>query len=87
MKISVWDTYVRTEHPAIMHFDILAPENITDVNTILEFGNHYLSNKGIQTGNISIEQCQFCHNEIASTNIIESILHEGYAIIELENCH
>ena len=34
MKVAVWDTYVTKKDGAVMHFDILAPEDIKDENTI-----------------------------------------------------
>ena len=45
MKVAVWDTYVIRKDGAVMHFDILAPEDIKDENTIHSFGKEYLQSK------------------------------------------
>ena len=34
MKVAVWDTYVTKKDGTIMHFDILAPVEITDTTKI-----------------------------------------------------
>lgn len=87
MKISVWDTYVKREDGAIMHFDILAPTNLTDEQTIINFGLHYLETKPFQTKRLTTKECRFCHIEEATVEMVTTISEKGYAIIEMENCN
>ena len=45
MKVAVWDTYVTKKDETIMHFDILAPEEIKDTTVIYDYGKAYLKQK------------------------------------------
>jgi hypothetical protein len=45
-KVNVWDTYVTKKDGNIMHFDIIAPIEITDTTTIYNYGKEYLKTKG-----------------------------------------
>jgi len=87
MKVAVWDTYVKREDGYIMHFDILVPDNITDEETIFNFGNEYLKTKSFKTGELSANECRMCHIEHATKEIILSIEEKGYFIIEMEFCN
>ncbi len=87
MKISVWDTYVKKEDGNTMHFDILVPTNVTDEQTIFNFGMHYLKTKSFKTNSLSANECRLCHIEQATEDMIISINANGYAIIEMENCN
>ncbi len=86
MKISVWDTYVQREDGITMHFDILVPENVKKESQIFTFGKAYLETKSYKTGELSSNECRFCHIEKASDEIITAVKANGYAIIEMENC-
>lgn len=85
MKIAVWDTYVSKENGLIMHFDILVEEN-KEAKVVLSFGKEYLSFKGLKNKKLTIEECRFCHIEIAPEHIEKGIKERGYFIIEMENC-
>ncbi|MEZ5016104.1 MAG: DUF2024 family protein [Flavipsychrobacter sp.] len=86
MKISVWDTYVKRVDGKVMHFDILVPSEFKDEAKIFEYGNYYLSTKHFKTDSITSKECRFCHIESPSTEIVQQIKKDGYAIIEMENC-
>ncbi len=86
MKVAVWDTYVKRADGKVMHFDILAPDNITDEEKIHQFGIHYLDSKAFQTGQLTARECRLCHIEQASEEVIDTINEQGYSIIEFENC-
>jgi len=86
MEIAVWDTYVKRKDDQIMHFDILVPSELEDESIILNFGKLYLKSKSFQTGQITSKECQFCHLEQATKEMIASIKENGYTIIEMENC-
>lgn len=46
MKVAVYDTYVTKRDDAVMHFDILVPDDLKDQNRIHTFGQEYLKEKG-----------------------------------------
>lgn len=87
MKVAVWDTYVKREDGNIMHFDILVPDNITNEQTIFNFGKNYLKTKSFKTGKLTSNECRLCHIEQATEEIVSSIENKGYFIIEMENCN
>ena len=87
MKIAVWDTYVPRSDGRLMHFDILVPSTLKDFRTIFSFGNEYLEGKTFETGNLSSNECKFCHIQKAPPLVVTAIKDKGYHIIEMENCH
>lgn len=91
MNVAIWDTYILREDKKIMHFDILVPEEITDTETVLNYGKTYLKEKPFVKGKISTDECTFCHIETINTQekkrIYNDISTHGFAIIELENCN
>lgn len=86
MRIAVWDTYVKRKDGRIMHFDILVPDTLTDTDIIFGFGKQYLEYKQEEGQELSAEECQFCHIEVAPVAIKEQVDAHGYSIIEMENC-
>ncbi|UII80744.1 DUF2024 family protein [Flagellimonas sp. CMM7] len=86
MQVSVWDTYVPREDGKVMHFDILVPSTLTDIDVIFGFGEKYLSSKAFKTGRLSANECKFCHMQEAPFIVTENIERDGYHIIEMENC-
>lgn len=86
MKVAVWDTYVTRKDGSEMHFDILAPDNITDLETIYGFGKDYLATKNEQSSALTAKECNFCHIEHATPGIEKAISTKGYYIIEMEGC-
>ena len=87
MKVAVWDTYVKKEDGKMMHFDILVPHHVTDEKTIYNYGKSYLKRKSFKTGELTSNQCQFCHIEQATDIIINNIERVGFHIIEMEHCN
>lgn len=86
MKVAVWDTYVIKKDGSVMHFDIIAPEEIKDEKVIYSFGKDYVQFKNQENRPLSSKECSFCHIETASTEMILSIQQKGYFIIEIQNC-
>jgi len=86
MRVAVWDTYVKKENGETMHFDIIAPESIKDEATIHKMGKEYLATKNQQDQPLTAKECRFCHQEIASEEMQQSIDNNGYYIIEMEGC-
>lgn len=87
MKVAVWDTYVSRKDGLTMHFDILVPSALTDEAKIFNFGKAYLAEKSFETGVLTAKECQLCHIEEATQDIIDDIQHKGYYIVEMENCN
>jgi hypothetical protein len=83
MKVAVFDTYVRKQDGSTLHFDIIVPDQTSPDQTIA-FGKKYL-NTQIQAGDISTRECQFCHIEEPSTEMISSIKSQGFFILEFED--
>lgn len=87
MKIAVWDTYVHKKDGKIMHFDILAPEEVKDPNVIYNFGHEYLQSKDQEGQPLTAKECSFCHVEAIRAQWEDSIQKKGYYIVEMENCN
>jgi len=85
-KLNVWDTYVTKKDGTIMHFDILAPVQILDKETIYTYGKDYIKTKGQEGQPLSSEQCRLCHIESLRPEWKEDIDEKGYFIIEMEGC-
>jgi len=87
MKVAVWDTYVTKANNEIMHFDIIVPSELKDEQKIFTFGKEYLKSKNQAGQLLDAKECQFCHIEMASDEMVESIKQKGYYIIEMQNCN
>lgn len=87
MKVAVWDTYVTRKDGRMMHFDIIAPDNIKDEKIIHNFGKEYLLSKKQENAPLTAKECSFCHIENATEEMILSIQQKGYYIIEMKNCN
>ncbi|SDA94131.1 protein of unknown function [Algoriphagus alkaliphilus] len=87
MKVAVWDTYVTKKDGSMMHFDIIAPEEIKDAETIYSYGRTYLTTKNQDGQLLTSKECGFCHIETVKPQWKESIEKQGYFIYEMENCN
>jgi len=86
MQVAIWDTYVTKKDGTIMHFDIVAPEHISNEEIIYTFGKEYLLSKNQENQPLTAKECVFCHIENASDDMILGIQQKGYFIIEMQNC-
>lgn len=86
-KVNVWDTYVTKKDGNIMHFDILAPVEITDTTIIFNYGKEYLKTKGQENQPLTAKQCRFCHVKNLRPQWAADIAAKGYYIIEMEGCN
>jgi hypothetical protein len=84
MKVDVWDTYVTKNDGNVMHFDIIVPENIKDRGMVYQFGKAYLASKNESGSHLDTDECQFCHIEEPTVEMLESIENKGYFILEME---
>jgi hypothetical protein len=86
MQTSVYDTYVQRPDGRRMHFDILVPATLKDIETILGYGRTYLAAKGIPSAALKAEKCSYCHMQSAEPLVEAELQRTGFAILELENC-
>jgi len=86
MKVAVWDTYVTKKDGCVMHFDIIAPEEIKDTSVIYSYGKDYLKTKSQEGQPLTSKECRFCHIEKVRPQWEAEIKQKGYFIIEMENC-
>jgi len=85
-RVNIWDTYVTKKDGSIMHFDIVAPVDITSTETIYTYGKEYLQAKQQVGQPLSSEQCRLCHIEQLRPEWEEEIKAKGFFIIEMEGC-
>ena len=86
-KVNVWDTYVTKKDGSTMHFDIIAPVDISNPEQIYAYGKDYLKTKGQENQPLTAQQCRLCHIETIKEDWAAAIENNGYYIIEMENCH
>ena len=86
MKVAVLDTYKTKKDGSVMHFDIIAPEEIKDTTIIYGYGREYLISKRQEGQPLTSKQCRFCHIETVRPEWEAEIKQKGYFIIEMENC-
>ena len=68
-----------------LHFDIIVPEEVKDAAAIYMYGKKHLEAIGEPPAELSTEQCQFCHIETPSEDIIQAIGGKGFYILEMED--
>lgn len=84
MKVAVWDTYVKVPSGEVLHFDILVPDQLRDAAVIYQYGRAFLQSRGVASGEIDADHCQFCHIEEPDEEMLQSIEQSGYYILELD---
>lgn len=87
MKVTVWDTYVTKKDGSVMHFDIVAPEEVKDTSIIYGYGKEYLKTKGQEGQPLTSKECRRCHVRDIQPQWDADIKKQGYFIIEMENCN
>lgn len=83
MKVAVWDTYVKLHNKNIKHFDIIVPENEYDSEQIFKFGKEYLNSKNEKYNRLDSDECQLCHIEVPTKEMLSAIEEKGYYILDL----
>lgn len=87
MKVAVGDTYLTKKDGSIMHFDIIAPEEIKNTTIIYGYGREYLKTKGQEGQSLTSKECRFCHIETVKPNWKEAIEKNSYYLYEMEICN
>ncbi len=85
MKVSVFDTYVRKANSDTAHFDIIVPEGKNSLEEVIAFGKNYLESIGEVNRNIATTECQFCHIEEPTAEMLEDIGRQGYHVLVMED--
>jgi len=85
-KVTVWDTYVTKKDGTVMHFDIVAPEDVKDTTVIYGYGKEYLKTKCQEGQPLTSKECRRCHVRDIQPQWEADIKKQGYFIIEMENC-
>lgn len=85
MSVAVWDTYITKKNGDAMHFDIIVPDTMTEAATIYKYGKAYLKSKNEAEASLESQECQLCHIESPTTEMLDSINQQGYFILEMED--
>ena len=85
MKVAVFDTYVKRSNGDLAHFDIIVPKGQYKHEEILDFGRQYLESINEKESQLTSEECQFCHIETPTQEIVDDILQKGYYILVMED--
>lgn len=83
MKVAVWDTYVKKNDGAIMHFDIIVPDGIYNSEQIFKYGKEYLTSENKKYKRLESDECQLCHIEEPTPEMLSAIEEKGYCILDL----
>jgi Domain of unknown function (DUF2024) len=84
MEVAVWDTYVTKKDGNALHFDIIVPNSLKDKAIIYQFGKDYLVSKNEGNSPLDTDECQFCHIEEPTAEMMDSIKNKGYFILEMD---
>lgn len=84
MDIHVYDTYVKAKDGRTMHFDVFTA--VRDDQKAIESAKEWLTSIGEGEALITSKECNFCHIQSASLNVIEAINKDGYFIYKMEGC-
>lgn len=85
MKVTVFDTYVVKSNGDTAHFDIIVPEGQARFDVVVAYGKNYLASIGETGRDISASECQFCHIEEPTAEMLADIGQQGYHILEMED--
>ena len=85
MPVAVWDTYITKRNGDAMHFDIIVPDTMNDAATIYRYGKAYLMSKNEPNASLESQECQLCHIESPTPEMLDSIRQQGYFILEMED--
>lgn len=84
MQVAVWDTYVKSQSGDVLHFDIIVPQEIKDSSSIYQFAVQYLNSINEPEHDLSLNECQFCHIEEPTMEMVAAIQKNGYYILEMD---
>lgn len=85
MKVDVYDTYAQSRKGQTLHFDVLVPEGIGS-DTAFKYAQEWLEKIGEDSKSLRQERCNFCHSELARSNVEHDINRSGYHILQMQGC-
>jgi Domain of unknown function (DUF2024) len=85
MKVYGFDTYVLKSNGDTAHFDIFVSEGRNSLEKVLTFGKTYLERLGEGSQSISAAECQFCHIEEPTQEVLGSIEQQGFHVIVMDD--
>ena len=85
MKVDVYDTYTQSITGHTMHFDVLVPEGIS-ADTAFKYAQELIEENGEDSKGLRQELCNFCHSELARSNVKHDIKSSGYHILQMQGC-
>ena len=84
MKAAVWDSYIKKDNGNVLHFDVVVPDSRSETAIVYKYAYEYLKSKGIDSAEINVKNCQFCHIENLTDEMISDIESKGFYIIEMD---
>lgn len=84
MQVAVWDTYVKKEDGHVLHFDVIVPETQKNADKILGYAQRHCHDQGVVNPSITTDECQFCHLEAPSEEMVRNIEAQGHFILEMD---
>jgi hypothetical protein len=84
MKIAVFDTYAKTQDGKVLHFDVLMPDS--DESLAVTYAEQWLREIGLDSGDVELTSCRYCHNEDSAPGVIQIIREQGFYILQMEGC-
>jgi hypothetical protein len=85
MKVAVYDTYTQSIKGHTIHFDVLVPES-TSPDNAFKYAQEWLNSIGEDSKALRQELCNFCHSELARSNVEHDVKSNGYHILQMQGC-
>lgn len=82
MEVAVYDTYVKkADNSGTYHFDVIIEKNKFSNAEVINFGKEHLNSVNANFQDFTVDECQLCHIETPSEEIVEAIKSKGYYIL------
>lgn len=81
MHVDVYDTHARTADGEMLHFDVLVPSG--QGNRARTAALDWLRSRGIDSAEIGLSRCSFCHSETTAPDVTRRLEDDGYVVIPL----
>ncbi|MCM2679551.1 DUF2024 family protein [Echinimonas agarilytica] len=84
MEVFVFDTHVKSSCGKYLHFDVFLHERSDQ--KARDVANEFITSQGIEASELALNQCDFCHREMANPAVASHILQHGSYILPMEGC-
>ena len=85
MEIDVYDSYAKTVDGRLMHFDVFIKSG-SDPDIALRRGQEWLISIGENPVGLDQSRCNFCHSEVANSDVQREVEQKGFFIFQMEGC-